>query len=291
MTLILCTVATHNEGYFDSLMDSCKKNKLNLKILGWNKKWKGFVWRFALIVNFLEKLKDDNIVCFIDGFDVLSLVDEKTIIDKFSNFNSKIVVSCDNPANIIWNTLSLFYYGKCDGNQLNFGGYIGYVKYLKLLFKKMCEIHDCNKFDLDDQKILITTCNKTDFFKKYVKVDNDGLIFLNVFTDGLLLVNPIITENNKYFYFNKNNKLINKKTGKIPCFVHGPGFVNIDVIVNKYKLKKPIDKSTKKKIYKKVSTRIYKTIKKSLNFDVIISLLICLIVIFSFNRLNDAHPQ
>jgi uncharacterized LabA/DUF88 family protein len=69
--LHLVTVATHKDGYFDYLVESCKRNGKDVKVLGYEEKWQGFNWRFTLILDYLKKLNKNDIVCVIDGYDVL----------------------------------------------------------------------------------------------------------------------------------------------------------------------------------------------------------------------------
>jgi len=69
--LFVVTVATEPNYYFQYLQESCKKNEKELVVLGYGEKWKGFNWRFKLIINYLKTLKKNDIVCVIDGYDVL----------------------------------------------------------------------------------------------------------------------------------------------------------------------------------------------------------------------------
>ena len=53
----LVTVATHAERYFPYLKLSVEKYKYELVVLGWGEEWKGFVWRFHLLKDYLNSLK------------------------------------------------------------------------------------------------------------------------------------------------------------------------------------------------------------------------------------------
>ena len=123
------TVATHNDGYYNILKESCKRNKLNLVTLGFNQRWKGFTMRYELIKEYLKHIKDNEIILIVDAFDVIILQNEEEIIKKFKKFNKKIVFSVQN------GLISKILFKKCNQNVLNQGTYIGYVKYLKLLFR------------------------------------------------------------------------------------------------------------------------------------------------------------
>ena len=56
--LYAVTVTTKPGGYYDCLYNSCKYNNIKLVTLGWNKKWKGFAWRFGIFNKFLNTLND-----------------------------------------------------------------------------------------------------------------------------------------------------------------------------------------------------------------------------------------
>jgi len=42
-----------------------------LHILGYDEKWKGFTWKYKLMKEFIQNLSDDEILVFMDGYDVL----------------------------------------------------------------------------------------------------------------------------------------------------------------------------------------------------------------------------
>ena len=98
--LHIVTVVTESKYYFPYLSKSCKRHGKQLKILGYGEKWKGFNWRFKLMIEYLETLKDDDIVCFIDGYDVLctrNLNELKSVFLKLHKEKKcKIIVGYDN---------------------------------------------------------------------------------------------------------------------------------------------------------------------------------------------------
>jgi hypothetical protein len=69
------TVATRNCGYLDALSESCEKAGVSIRILGANKKWLGFVWRYELIEKELVQLNNtghgDELGIILDGYDTL----------------------------------------------------------------------------------------------------------------------------------------------------------------------------------------------------------------------------
>ncbi len=83
--MIVVTVATHERGYFKFLKESCKKHNLDLHVLGMGKVWEGFQWKYSLMKQFLRTRPVDEVVVFVDGYDVFALADEKTIESRFKS--------------------------------------------------------------------------------------------------------------------------------------------------------------------------------------------------------------
>ena len=76
------TVATHSDFYFPVLKESCLKNNIELIVLGFGEKWKGFTWRFDLLRKYISKLDPDEIIIVGDAFDVI-ILNTNDIINKF----------------------------------------------------------------------------------------------------------------------------------------------------------------------------------------------------------------
>ena len=85
--LYIVTVATESKFYFPYLIKSCKNNGVQLKILAYGEKWKGFNWRFKLVLDYLKSLNGNDIVCFVDGYDVICTRNLKTLPNIFLNLS------------------------------------------------------------------------------------------------------------------------------------------------------------------------------------------------------------
>ena len=81
----LVTVATHSQFYFPWLLESCKRYNTKIEVLGWGEKWKGFTWRFSLMIEYLKSLDPEEIVCFIDAYDVILLRPLEDIVSYFND--------------------------------------------------------------------------------------------------------------------------------------------------------------------------------------------------------------
>jgi hypothetical protein len=265
--LHIVTVATEIDYYMPYLIESCKKNGKELIILGYKEKWKGFNWRFKLMLNYLKTLNNNDIVCFIDGYDVIctrNLAELKNEFIKLKNeTNSKIIVSEDKfvKTNLLSNFLRIsqyFYFDLCNGLNLNAGTYIGYVYDLIEILQ---EIYNIDPNDNADDQILLT---------KYCKINNN--IYIDTNNKIFLTLGNLFSEIDKEVI--SNNKII--YNNNIPFFIHGPGTTYLDNIVKflGYSLK---DDQIKKKIIKKSLDKIPYYLKDS--YTVQLLLLLCLLII------------
>ena len=69
--LHIVTVATDSQYYFPYLVESCKRNGKELEVLGMGEVWQGFNWKYVKMMEYLKTLPTDDIVCFVDGYDVV----------------------------------------------------------------------------------------------------------------------------------------------------------------------------------------------------------------------------
>lgn len=181
------TIGTENNGYYDILKQSCKKNDINLINLGQGKQWTGFIMRFELLNKYLENVDDKQIVLFIDAYDVIVLKDKSEIIKKFKKFNKNIVFG--NQSGFFPN---LTFYN-CKGNVYNAGSYIGYAKYIKQLLNIIYNKDIIKKVNNDDQQLLNYCCNNNKiFFTENTTCDVNNDIFYITSADTYFDLNYLI---------------------------------------------------------------------------------------------------
>jgi hypothetical protein len=231
----IITVATHSDYYYPTLVNACRQLGLTLIVLGWGEKWKGYYWKFRLMKNYISTLDDMEIVVFVDAFDVIPLYPEHVITEKFLQFKKPIVISTELPPSNL-----LLYLGYRDiftpyrNKYVNSGCYIGYVKYLKQMFRIMEFLHP--KFHLTDDQVILNKSLEHPFFKKNVALDAKNVLFLTLRTDENLLYQGKMNGNNKYYRF--HNGTVKWKLGD-PAFVHGPGNIDMKHIIYAYQLSPP----------------------------------------------------
>jgi hypothetical protein len=279
MKIFAATVATHNEGYYDDLIESCRRNKIELIVLGYGKKWQGFAWKFSLMKDFVDNLKDDSdIVIFLDAYDIIATQDISVIKERFLEFGSPLVFSSETVYKD-YNQLQIYarkkMFGYCAKAHVNSGAYMGYVYALKQLFSYICKKFDCAdpKFSqLDDQMIFTSICNDDDFVDRYIKFDYRFYIFYTIPLPSNIfnLINNVF-EPNENLHEIKDGKLYLKPFNISPCFIHGNGNVNMDFLIDLYKLSR---------IKHERRFFLVKRTKYILQFFILeISILICFIVL------------
>ena len=219
MQLRIVTVATHSARYFDSLIDSAKKNNVSITILGEGEKWKGFTWRLNLMIDFLKACDSDDIVIFVDGYDVILLPTIKNIIPKFVEIKQrrdfKILIGVDTEPESFLHKYAynkVFATNKYGEKNLNAGAYMGFAKELLEMFHQICENDNCEN-SKDDQILIRQNYSKNeDLFY----IDENHEIFMNIFGDVLNRNKVSLTKNNfelitvtdreKHIFDSKNNK-------------------------------------------------------------------------------------
>jgi hypothetical protein len=248
----LITIATHSEGYYNALKKSSKINDYNLITLGWGKKWEGFIMKYKLLIEILDKYDDNDIIILIDAYDVIVTDNKNIVIEKFKKFNRPILLSKDGyTGNSIVNYIHDKIFDSYNNYHICAGLMMGYVWALKKLIFLMCgeELEKCKQLNLDDQILLVDTCKNNKLIKDFVAIDKNSEIFFNTYG------------NVNYFEFNfditdifdiKNNKLYIKSTDISPCFIHGPANTNLNSICNFYGL--PIRKRSSRDYIYRIKT-------------------------------------
>jgi hypothetical protein len=216
--LYIITVATQSKYYFPYLIESIKKNNNKLKVLGFNQEWKGFNWKFNLMKTELNSYKLDDIVCFVDGYDVMCVRDLNLLINEFIKIkqreNCKIIAGFDNVPNKINKLITnLYFTNNINEIVINSGTYIGYVK----------DILDIlNTLDQDasaDDQILLNKYNK----------NHPGDIFIDINNELFLTVGNALSDIKKYTII-ENNTVYGLNKMK-PFFIHAAGCGFLDNII------------------------------------------------------------
>ena len=174
------TYATHSEGMFEKLVNN--KFNISVEVLGWGTKYTGHTDKYRGVLAYLKSRKDDDIVCFVDGFDSEIVKPESEIYMRFRESESKVLFS---NASTYENTFARWLFPPCkNGHIINTGLYMGFTKYLKVLLQ-----HALQSTCKDDQLNMNRLCELHDF----IDVDTNERIFKNMpneETDACILSYP-----------------------------------------------------------------------------------------------------
>lgn len=264
----IVTVVTESQYYFPYLMDSCKKNGQELTILGYGEKWLGFNWRLTKMINFLKQLPEHDIVCVVDGYDVICTRHLNELEDEFikikNRTNCKLIVSKE----ILYgfnSVIGYFFFGKCKQENLNAGTYIATAGDMLNIITKVYNLNP--KDNADDQVLLTKYCNSSED----IYIDTHNEIFLSI-SHSLTDLYQYVEHKNGLFYYNNN----------APFFVHAPGSGILDTMVEKLGYGKC-------KIKKQLKLNIFN--KKTLHFmfhpitlGYFVSFCFVLFLLFNFRR-------
>jgi hypothetical protein len=243
MKLYAVSVATHKEDYYDAFVESCRRNEIELVILGYGQPWKGFAWRFLLMKDYLETLDNQDIVVFLDAYDIIATQNASTIQARFLEFQSPMLFSTEQiqRKDFLTHYVRDGVFGKCPDADICGGAYMGYVYALKKMYHYICQTYDCGSQEfsrMDDQKILTSLCNDPYFTEPQIAYDHSSSIFytipLPISTWDLFFSNKFHIDDDQHYI--QNHQLYLKKNNQSPCFIHGMANKNIDNLIDLYRL-------------------------------------------------------
>jgi hypothetical protein len=249
--LKIITVATKSDYYFPYLKESIKRNGGELVVLGYGEEWQGFNWRFNLMINYLKTLNKKDIVCFLDGYDVICSRKLNELPNNFLRLKEKhyckIIVGDDKINSLFIKYFSIFFLGgTCKNKFLNAGTYIGFAEDILYVITNIYQ--QTNSNSSDDQILMKTYCNK---YPNEFYIDHKSELFLTINKPYQEIDEEINIKNGKLFYQDSR-----------PFFIHGPGGTYLDNILQKlgYKNNGKVKEQLKSDFYKKYSLYLSPTI-------------------------------
>jgi len=217
------TAATHSDGYFPFLLESCKRYNVDLVVLGWGKKWTGFLCKFMWLQEYLQNVPDDEVICFMDAYDVILAKPVSKLESLFraihDSINARIIVSCDLHNTLLAKWVVPYVFGLCYNKPVNSGVYVGFAKDIRAMLAAILKEHEETK-ETDDQILMTQYCSK----KKEILVDCDRIISIsavNPFSD-VLNIDGATFQDGMYVY-----------KGASPFIIHGPGNTSLIPLLEK----------------------------------------------------------
>jgi len=271
----IVTVATESKYYFPYLLESCKNNGKELEVLGYGEKWEGLNWKFKKMVDYLKSLPEKDIVCFVDGYDVICCRDLSEITKVFLDIKEKTGCKMIIGEDKFYNFLKLparYFMGECKGNNINSGTYIGYAKDLLEIITKIHELDP--RPNANDQRITTKYCNMNDD----IHCDVDSELFLT-------LCYPL-TELDRFVKIDKNRVLYYKHN--TPFFVHGNANAYLDNIIKNLgynieddKIKNELSNTFLKKLFYNDFLPLIRD-----NFLIILLIIIVIIILINYKTFS-----
>ncbi|KAI0987467.1 hypothetical protein GJ496_005508 [Pomphorhynchus laevis] len=218
--LLVATVATNATDGLNRLVHSLQHFGYTYEVLGMGDKWiGGDVQRtigggqkINILRKFLEtsNLKNDDILLYIDGYDVIVNGNSSQLIEKFLNSKMQLIFSAEH---FCWPDPQLKEaYSPVKENEsrfLNSGGFIGFVEFIRDKMLGSNEVPD----DSDDQLF---------YTNYYLEHFNTGLIGLDVRSDIFQNLNGAQGDIS-IVYVNEFTKIKNNKMETFPMIIHGNG--------------------------------------------------------------------
>lgn len=197
-----------DENKVNYLKKSALLNNIEVNYLK-NETWDGYVDKIIAIDNIIKKHDDNDIICFIDAYDVLINNNLEYLLEKFKYYNCELLIGAElncYPSHYKYmypNIVSKYKY-------VNSGGYIGYKYAIQELFSWK---------SYNDIYKICSNGGDQSYFTEYfiskqsdkIKLDSECLIFQNM---------HLVNWNELFF---ENGKLCNAIMKTTPCFIHFNG--------------------------------------------------------------------
>ena len=235
MSVHVVTAANKSDGYYEILKESCIRNGCELTTLGFGEKWGGYVWKYTKMREYLKTIKSDDIVVFVDGFDVVMTEHIDIVMKKYKTFEKDIVLSvayeCEYSKLI---TKRLYKFVKYNGNEysVNTGLYMGKCETLLKMYNLIDQNHGFKNYNEDQLLMSVFLNNNMKFMNKYIAFDIKATLFNNAMRVN---IKDYVFDSSGDKQLNiscKNNQILN--TFKQPSsFLHGPASARLTPYLEK----------------------------------------------------------
>lgn len=203
----ICTVASHPSPDLDQLLESAARQGIEIEILGYGQEYYGNATKLNYMSEYLRALPVDDVVLFIDAYDVIIMATKETIFQKFLAMKAPFVVSVER--NCYPEPSMAFVYppSPTSFRYLNSGSYIGYVYAIQNILKELDFMN--NKYECDQNLMIRHFLQHPEYYK------------FDYFCE--LFIPLILVEEEDLSIDVKNGTVLCKETNTMPCIIHGNG--------------------------------------------------------------------
>lgn len=243
--MVVLTVLTDLDdwGFNRYLKPTCNLHNLDLVVLEYPDRLLSYRIKDALLLNYLDRIDDNEIILFTDGTDTAFVSGANEILDKFLAFNAPLIFSAEVNC---WPDSSLknIYPGNYQHfRYLNSGAFIGTAGYLKDIYR----LYPITKYAINDYRWSNQYYWNLIYMKEHlnIKLDNQCSIFYNMSTyvsnrDEFNLKLKSYETRNELFEaerarINKEISFYDKRikchlTNSDPCHLHFPGPISKQIM-------------------------------------------------------------
>lgn len=202
----VCTAASHEDERLHKLLESCKLHGIELHILGLGKPYRKNGTKLLHMREFLKTLEEDEIVMFVDAFDVLIVRDKKEILEKFLSMNKPFIMAAEKNCAPNSGLAAHFPHSPTPFKYINTGTYIGYVKNIREWLQELSPISQ-----LCDQAQTILHYVKKAANRRFFSLDYHCDLFLPLF---MVRAEEVMIQQGKVFCLTTYSE---------PCVIHANG--------------------------------------------------------------------
>lgn len=134
--LHICTVASRRTKGLTQLLDTCKYFGVEIDVLGMGLPYKGNGQKLTYVRKYIDTIPDDELVLFVDAYDVLILSNKEKMILNFLEMDTQLVFAAETnlfPKRKVGHLARKFPKSPNKFKYLNSGTYMGYASAIRKL--------------------------------------------------------------------------------------------------------------------------------------------------------------
>mgnify|MGYP006957637363 CR=1 FL=1 len=233
-------VSTHSQSYYPVLQKSAERHGVDVTSLGFGQEWTGTAMKIDLLDEYLGQLDDDDLLLFIDAFDVVLFADEKQIRRSFEDYqqkhpNCKVLIGAHAAPNPLMRYLMerSFMSGPGCETLLCCGTFMGKVRDVKNLFEALKDkIEELQTYD--DQIVFVSVYGQQRR-RLGMCLDAHSEVFATLCPPKNFACMLAGSTSMDHLEVTKHLRVKNKNNGAFPVLVHAPGETCIDRLLRDLK--------------------------------------------------------
>lgn len=205
----VCTISSYRHKNLEKLIHSCKKHHIELDVLGIEKPYPHNGIKFFYMEEYLKSLEEDDIVMYVDAFDVIIVADKEEILRKFLAMDAPFVMAAEMNCAPNSSLAPFFPHSPTPFKFINTGTYIGYVKNIREWIQAL-------------QPVNPNRCDQAQTIEHYLKDEENRRFFTLDYQCELFL--PLFMVPYNHLFIDIEKKQVRcRLTKTTPCVIHANG--------------------------------------------------------------------